>query len=107
MIPSDRGRAAFRRYGGPVSLLLAATAAVVLVRPSLHGGGAEPTAVRPTKPVPSAKRRAPPRRLYTVRTGDTLGSIAGRFQTSVEGLLELNPGIRPTALRVGQTVRLR
>jgi LysM repeat protein len=107
VIPSDRGRAAFRRYGGPVSLLLAATAAVVLIRPTLHGGGSEPAAARPAKPVRPARRHAPPRRLYTVRTGDTLGSIADRFQTSVEHLLELNPGVQPTALRVGQTVRLR
>jgi LysM repeat protein len=43
---------------------------------------------------------------YSVRSGDTLASIAEKFGTSVDRLLELNPGIDPTALRVGQSVRV-
>jgi LysM repeat protein len=99
-----------RRYAGPAALLGAATIAVVLVRPYLHGAEAQPapareaTPVRVRQPRPSAQA---PRRLYTVRSGDTLASIAARFGTTVERLLELNTGIEPTTLRVGQTVRLR
>jgi len=43
---------------------------------------------------------------YAVRSGDTLGSIAERFGTTIDRLMELNPGIDPRALRVGQAVRV-
>jgi LysM repeat protein len=42
-----------------------------------------------------------------VRSGDTLGALAGRFGTSVQRLVALNPGVEPTALRVGQRLRVR
>jgi LysM repeat protein len=41
-----------------------------------------------------------------VRSGDTLGTIADRFGTTVDQLLVLNPGIDPRALRVGQRLRV-
>jgi LysM repeat protein len=41
-----------------------------------------------------------------VRSGDTLGTIADRFGTTVDELLVLNPGIDPRALRVGQSLRV-
>jgi LysM repeat protein len=41
-----------------------------------------------------------------VRSGDTLASIAERFGTTVDRLMELNPGIDPQALRVGQQIRV-
>jgi LysM repeat protein len=41
-----------------------------------------------------------------VRSGDTLGTIAGRFGTTVDELLALNPGIDPRALHVGQSLRV-
>ena len=43
---------------------------------------------------------------YSVRSGDTLGTIADRFETTVDQLLALNPGIDPRALRVGETLRV-
>ena len=53
----------------------------------------------------SARRRA--RSTYTVRAGDTLGSIAERTDTSVERLQELNPQLDPQALTAGQRIKLR
>lgn len=44
---------------------------------------------------------------YRVRSGDTLESIAARFNTSVVALLELNPDIDPLALRPAQRIRVR
>jgi LysM repeat protein len=44
---------------------------------------------------------------YQVREGDTLWSIARRFNTSVERILELNPGIRPNHLVIGQRIAVK
>ncbi|MBM7581542.1 LysM repeat protein [Caldicoprobacter guelmensis] len=41
---------------------------------------------------------------YTIRPGDTLFSIARRFNVSVDDILEANPGIDPENLRVGQVI---
>jgi len=43
---------------------------------------------------------------YRVRAGDTLESIAARFDTTVADLLELNPTIDPLALKPTQRIRV-
>ena len=98
----------FVRYGFPVLALAAVTAAVFFLRPALHGGeAARPVPVAPVveakeKPRIKAARAA----AYSVRSGDTLAVIAERFGTTVDRLMELNPGVDPTALRVGQPLRV-
>jgi LysM repeat protein len=44
---------------------------------------------------------------WTVKTGDTLSSIATQFQTSVKELERLNPNVDPAALQVGQELFVR
>jgi LysM repeat protein len=44
---------------------------------------------------------------WTVKTGDTLSSIATQFRTSVKELERLNPSVDPAALQVGQEVIVR
>jgi N-acetylmuramoyl-L-alanine amidase len=46
-------------------------------------------------------------RTYTIQSGDTLGSIASKIGTTIARLEQLNPGIDPTALHVGQTIRVQ
>jgi membrane-bound lytic murein transglycosylase D len=42
---------------------------------------------------------------YTVKTGDTLSAIARAYQTKIDMLIQLNPGLsRNTPLRLGQTI---
>ena len=41
---------------------------------------------------------------YTVVAGDTLYSIARRYNTTVRLIQLFNPGVDPNALRVGQTL---
>jgi LysM repeat protein len=41
---------------------------------------------------------------YTIRAGDTLYAIAIRFNTTVNVLLQANPGINPNALFIGQRI---
>ena len=104
-----RGQA--KRYGAPAAFLLAVTIAVLLVRSGLQSDPAPATtAVRtqtaPTQPATTAvplKRR----RFYRLRTGETLSDVAIKFDTTVEQLLALNPGIEPTNLIVGQRVRVK
>lgn len=44
--------------------------------------------------------------VYSVKSGDTLATIAERFGVSLEDLLAANPGIDPRTLQTGDTVRL-
>lgn len=53
----------------------------------------------PTPPCPSGI-------YWTVAPGDTLWSIARTVGTTVERLMELNPGIDPHRLRVGMNICL-
>ena len=47
------------------------------------------------------------RRFYRIKPGDTLDKIAPQFDTTVDDLLQLNPGIDPNALTPGQRIRIR
>jgi len=42
--------------------------------------------------------------LYTVSAGDTLFSIAQRFNTTVQEIIIANPGIDPNRLQIGQVI---
>jgi LysM repeat protein len=99
----------FVRYGFPVVVLALVTAIVLVGRPALHGDDSARSAqARPeveTTPTTSRTKSAQVT-AYSVRSGDTLAAIADRFGTSVDRLMELNPGIDPQALRVGQPIRL-
>jgi LysM repeat protein len=105
----DRNR--FTRYAAPVAFLAAVTIGVLVVRSGFEHGSHR--ANTPTTAVTSktrkhrhahTQRRA---RTYTVQSGDTLGSIASKTGTSVARLEQLNPGIDPTALRIGQRIRVQ
>jgi Tfp pilus assembly protein FimV len=99
------------RYGLPAGFLLLATVAILLARHAIHAEDAAPALPPPPPPAarvatqqPQARRpRAPG---YSVRSGDTLATIAARFDATVNELLALNPGIDPRALRVGQRLRV-
>ena len=99
----------FVRYGFPALALAVVTAGALLVRPALHDGpSAQPP---PAAPVlehakPRARTKGARVAAYSVRSGDTLAVIAERFGTSVDRLMELNPGVDPQALRVGQSIRV-
>jgi LysM repeat protein len=99
----------FVRYGFPVLTLAAVTAIVLFARPALHADKVvqPPPATREVKPVAKKARTKGARAtVYSVRSGDTLGVIAERLGTTVDRLVELNPGIDPQALRVGQPIRV-
>ena len=46
------------------------------------------------------------KKIYRVNAGDTLESIAAKFDTTVDDLLALNPDVDPLALSPGQKIRV-
>ena len=107
----ERGwRREAKRYGAPAAFLLAVTIAVLLVRSGLQNDPATTTTVA-TQTVPTQPATTPVpvkrRRFYRLRAGETLSDVAIKFDTTVEQLLALNPGIEPTNLTVGQRVRVK
>jgi LysM repeat protein len=102
----------FIRYGLPAGFLLLATISILFARHGLHGGDSAAAEASRAKTVPARvvpKRqsaRRPTAATHSVESGDTLGTIAERFETTVSELLALNPGIDPRALRVGEELRV-
>ncbi len=41
---------------------------------------------------------------YTIRPGDTLFTIAQRFNVPVQEIINANPGIDPNNLQIGQVI---
>jgi LysM repeat protein len=104
------GRRTAARYGAPLAFLAAVTIGVLLVRAGLEEGSKRPEsppALTATAPAPPTETTKTSRRYYHIRSGDTLAAIAPRFGLTEEELVALNPGIEPTALRVGQRIRVR
>jgi LysM repeat protein len=94
------------RLVAPLVLLLCAAAVLLIVQRTLNEDAGSPaTATTPTPEARTTTTRAP--RTYRVRSGDTMGSIAERYDLSVDELLQLNPDVDPQTLRAGQRLRLR
>jgi LysM repeat protein len=93
----------WRTFAVPTAFLLAVTIAVVIVHGALHRGH---TSKAPTATSKPAHVVAGPK-VYIVRAGDTLASIAGKTGVTTSRLLRLNPKLQPTSLFLGEKVRLR
>jgi LysM repeat protein len=116
------------RVVAPLAFFAAATILVLLVHSSLNSGSDdEPPAANERASGPAnggnedgagtgrgnqAGAQNPQgqpqqrRRFYRIKGGDTLESIAPQFDTTVDDLLQLNPGIDPNALTPGQRIRV-
>jgi LysM repeat protein len=99
-------RAEARRYAVPAVILLLATVGAVVLRGALSDDHAAPA----REPAPQVTERTGVKRaaarLHIVSSGDTLGAIAERYDTTVARLRALNPTVDPRALRVGQELRV-
>jgi LysM repeat protein len=104
----DRARVWTTRILAPIVFLVAATALVILVQRAVDDGPSVSTATTasPSSEAADTGAAADGRRYYRIRQGDTLEAIASRFDTTVEQLLELNPGIDPLALTPRQRIRV-
>jgi LysM repeat protein len=107
------------RVLAPLAFFVAATVLVLLVQDALNAGNETASPATETQAATSGRPGAartgtgtgagarPQRRFYVIRSGDTLETVAARFQTTVEDLVELNPNIDPNALQPGQRIRVR
>ena len=125
-----RTRQQVTHYGAPAAFLAAVTIAVILIKAGLNGGSGSTTtaglatastatkaATTTTKLVLTGPQgattttatdtTAPGAEYYVVQSGDTLGSMAEKYSTTVDELMTLNPGIDPTALHIGQKIRVK
>ena len=115
----NRRRAA--RWAGPVAFLVAITIVALLVRSGLEHGsspqGPTTTTATTTAHAHHAHKHAKNKRkttttaagaqYYTVQSGDTFSSIAARLATTSAQLEQLNPGVDPSALHVGEKIRVK
>jgi LysM repeat protein len=105
------------RILAPLAFFAAATVLIVIVQGALNSEeSAAPTSsppaagtARDTTTARTATGETPRanRRFYRIQDGDTLEAIAERFNTTVEDLLALNPGIDANALTPGRRIRVR
>ena len=121
MTPEDRRRLA--RLGAPAAFLLALTIFVLIVRSG--GDGDDETATTAATAAATTRAEPPPatttaatttaapttaatgEEFYEIESGDTLETVAAEYGTTVDALVELNPGIDPRALTIGQRIRVR
>ena len=124
-----RTRQQVTHYGAPSAFLAAVTIAVILIKAGLNGGsgptttvGALQTTSTATKTTTTTKlvltapqagttstatdTTAPGAQYYVIQSGDTLGGIAAKYNTTVEQLLTLNPNADPNALHPGDRIRV-
>jgi LysM repeat protein len=47
------------------------------------------------------------KKFYTVKSGDSFGSIAKKHGTTVAALQKLNPGVKANKLQIGQKIRVQ
>ena len=106
----DRSR--YLRYAAPVAFLAVITIGALVVRAGFEHGKHRtdrPTTTLAGKTTTTKKHTQKRHRgkTYTVQSGDTLESIATKTGTTVARLEQLNPGVDPTALRVGEKIRVQ
>ena len=106
-------RSRVTHWAAPIAFLAAITIAALVVRAGLqHGKHHHPqtqtTTVTSKKKKTHGHGQTQPRvHTYTIVSGDTLAGIAAKTGTTVARLQQLNPGIDPKALRIGQTIRVQ
>ena len=107
------------RILAPVALIAFGVALALIVSSSdtnRGGGGPSSNAAEKARDLGSTTRSSRrthrtrdrlPQKIYVVKTGDTLGSIAEDTGVPVEKLQELNPDLDQFSLVAGQKIKLR
>jgi LysM repeat protein len=110
------------RILAPLALIVFAVALFMIISSANNsdggGGGQSRSAAEKSRDLgtPADQRRTQrkhksrdslPQRIYIVKSGDTLGSIATTTGVPVQKLQDLNPGLDQFALRTGQKLKIR
>jgi len=110
-----RHRRSPARWLAPLAIVACAFAVYTVVNATLlssddagrTGSAAqERTSTTKTTAKKSKRRGARRRRAYTVKSGDTLSSIAVKTGVSLERIQRLNPDLDSNSLQTGQRVKL-
>ncbi len=101
------------RLVAPLAFFGAATVFILLLQAGLNGGSTDTaTSANPSATAPSTTTTvgtttaSGKKKFYRVKSGDTLESIAAKFDTTVDDLLTLNPNVDPLALSPRQRIRV-
>jgi LysM repeat protein len=111
------------RYGVPAAFLLAVTIAVLLIKSGLDSSEPSTTATATTTTARTTTQQTTTKlvlttpagttttapsnaQYYVIKAGDTLGAVAASYNTTVDQLLTLNPGLDPNALQPGTRIRV-
>lgn len=90
------------RVLAPLALVAVVVAVIVIINSSVggdSGGGGTETTV-------TSKKKGEIPKTYVVEPGDSLSTIAEKFDISVERIERLNPDIDPATLNEGQELKL-
>jgi len=98
------GGRTWRALAAPAAVLLAATVAIGFLRGELRGGRSHPARTAQRSQAPAKPQH---HQLYVVRAGDTIEGIASRTGVPQARILALNPKASPTALFIGEKLRLK
>jgi N-acetylmuramoyl-L-alanine amidase len=60
---------------------------------------------KPTPPKPAAPKEEYV--YYTVKSGDSLSSIASKNKVSVDAIVKLNKGLTPNKIQIGQKIKIK
>ncbi len=104
-LPDPPRRSLIARVIALIALFGAIVVVIVVVTGSLSvDNSASGTGATTTQQVPKNHGEIPKK--YTVEAGDSISSIAAKYQISVKRIERLNPGIDPQTLATGQVLKL-
>ncbi len=98
-----------------IGLLLSAACAPLAGTEIFSGGNPQPYNTMTPSPMVTPTGLASPAKnvvpsptpfTYTVKSGDTLGAIADKFNVSLDALLAANPTVNPNGMRIGETLKI-
>jgi LysM repeat protein len=106
-------RSRVTHWVAPIAFLAAITIGALFIRAGFEQGKHHQAQTQTTT-VTSKKKKKPAHghqhrgvRTYIIQSGDTLAVIASKTGTTVARLEQLNHGIDPNALRIGQKIRVQ
>jgi LysM repeat protein len=76
------------------------------IKPAAPIAATSPAAAIPVATVVEETTAAPSGKTHKIQPNETYSSISRKYSVSIEALLAANPGVKPTALRPGQTIQL-
>ncbi len=95
------------RWLAPLAILVVGAATLGIVNSGGSDGSASTATTTAKRHSSTTKRRVTTRRVYVVRSGDTLSSISISTGVPVSRLQTLNPNVDVQALQPGQRLKLR